>query len=253
MTNYKVFMRNEINNDVIWTLLEDNFNRYYPESNTQQNIPKKIHQIWLGGAFPDKYNRFVETWKINNPEWEYRLWTDADIEELNLDNINQFNLIKNLGAKSDILRYEILYRFGGLYIDTDFECLKNFDDLLYLDLFCGTGHVNEPGTFNGLIACKPKHELIRKLIDNIKVFDTINPVEILKLTGPQYFSDLLFDYIENNKNEKIIVFPTVFFYPFPATERYRVRKDDDDTKEIVKPYLTDKSYCVHMWYTSWQN
>jgi mannosyltransferase OCH1-like enzyme len=32
--------------------------------------------------------------------------------------------------KTDILRFEILYQFGGLHKDTDFECLKPIDDLI---------------------------------------------------------------------------------------------------------------------------
>ena len=42
-----------------------------------------------------------------------------------------FSLAKNLGMKSDILRYEILMKYGGIYVDTDYECLKNIGRLNY--------------------------------------------------------------------------------------------------------------------------
>jgi mannosyltransferase OCH1-like enzyme len=248
MSEFKNLMINSINNSPIWSMLENNYDNHYIKT----NIPKIIHQVWLGGAIPDKYKRLRDTWIEKNPDWQYKLWTDEDVDKFGLENIEQFNKINNLGAKSDIFRYEILYHQGGLYVDTDFECLKSFDDLLHLDFFSGTGHVNEPEVFNGLIACKPKHNLIRKIIDDIKVVSTNNFDEIIALTGPKYFSSKLFEYIQNNPTEKIVIFPTTYFYPFPAVHRYEVRIDNLASRAIVKKFNTDESYCTHLWYTSWQ-
>lgn len=250
MSRFRDLMINQISDSYIWNILDQNFEQNYIHK-IENNIPKKIHQVWLGGDFPDKYKRLRDTWIEKNPNWEYKLWTDTDLDSFNLENINNFNKISNLGSKSDIFRYEILYRYGGLYIDTDFECLKSFDDLTYLDFFAGTGHVFEPEVFNGLIACKPQHRLIRKLIDDIKVVQTNNFNEIIELTGPRYFSNNLFNYISYVK-EKIVIFPTTFFYPFPAVNRYLVREDNEQSRNIINNFLTDNSYCVHLWYTSWQ-
>jgi len=249
---FKESMIKDINNSPIWTMLEYNYDKYYITEQTDINIPKKIHQIWLGGDIPDKYRRLISTWREKNPDWEYRLWTDSDIENFGLSNIDKFNSISNLGAKSDIFRYEILYRHGGLYIDTDFECLSSFDDLLYLDFFAGTGHVSSPEVFNGLIACKPEHSLIKKLIDDIKVVQTEDWDEILSLTGPKYFSNKLFNYINEHLDEKIVVFPTPFFYPFPMHYRHMTKIDNIESQNIVKQFNTNESHCTHLWYTSWQ-
>lgn len=253
MSNYRKLMVNNINNDPNWTLLEKNFDKYYIENRNTVNITKKIHQVWLGSEFPEKYQRIRDTWIEKNPDWEYRLWTDSDVEEFQLENINQYNSINNLGAKSDIFRYEILYRYGGLYVDTDFECIKSFNDLSYLDLYAGTGHVDVPEVFNGLIACKPGHNLIRKLIDDIKVISTNNFDQIIALTGPKYFSNKLFEYVKNNPDDKLVVFPTLFFYPFPAVYRFHVREDNVASMNLINQFIDNKySYCVHLWYTSWQ-
>jgi mannosyltransferase OCH1-like enzyme len=253
MTRFKEWMINidKMDNDAMWDILDEKFEKNYIENNYENKIPKKIHQVWLGGKFPEKYKRIRDTWIEKNPDWEYKLWTDDDIDEFKLENIEQFNKINNLGAKSDIFRYEILYRYGGLYIDTDFECLKSFNDLTYLDFFTGTGHKIEPEVFNGLIACTPRHNLIRKMIDGIKVVETNNFDKIMALTGPLYFSSVFFEYVKNT-DERIVVFPTTFFYPLPAIFRHSVREDNNESRDIVKRFLTDKSYCVHLWYTSWQ-
>jgi len=255
MREFKKLMVNDINTSPVWTMLENNFDKYYVNYSKKSkniNIPKKIHQVWLGSEFPDKYKRIRDTWIEKNPDWEYKLWTDKDVNDFELKNIDQFNKIDNLGAKSDIFRYEILYRYGGLYIDTDFECIKSFNDLLYLDLFSGTGHVDVPEVFNGLIGCKVGHKLIRTLIDDINVLSTNNFDEIIALTGPKYFSNKLFEYIENNNEDKAVIFPTTFFYPLPAVYRHMIREDNTNSQNMVKQFITKNSYCVHLWYTSWQ-
>ena len=177
---------------------------------------------------------------------------DDDVEKFGMQNIDNYNRTNNLGSKSDIFRYEILYRYGGLYIDTDFECLKSFNDLTHLDFFTGTGHIDSPVVFNGLIACKPKHNIIKKLIDDISVISTNDFNKIMDITGPIYFSNILFDYIRTHPNEKIVVFPTIFFYAFPAVHRQSVRSDDVVSQNLVKQFCIEESYCVHLWYTSWQ-
>ena len=59
-----------------------------------------------------------------HPSWVVRLWTDKDLAD--------FNLTDFLGGahkypqKADILRTEILYRYGGLYVDSDFEAFRPY-------------------------------------------------------------------------------------------------------------------------------
>ena len=58
-----------------------------------------------------------------HPDWEYKLWTDETVKEITLINQELFDKAKNYGEKSDILKWELVYRFGGVYIDTDMEAL----------------------------------------------------------------------------------------------------------------------------------
>jgi hypothetical protein len=85
-----------------------------------------------------------------------------------LTNQAAFDAATNPGEKSDIWRYEILYRFGGLYVDTDFECLQCFDRVVRpFELVTGISNTGTVELNNGLVACRAKHPFMKRLISSI--------------------------------------------------------------------------------------
>jgi mannosyltransferase OCH1-like enzyme len=107
-------------------------------------IPKIIHRIWVGGPMPDHYRQYGEAWEKLHPGWSFRLWTDEDFQNGWLQNQDLFDKAEQYVPKdavgqfrSDVARYEILYRFGGVYVDCDVEPLKPFDGLLEAEAFAG--------------------------------------------------------------------------------------------------------------------
>src|SRR5688572_30025403 len=91
-------------------------------------IPRTFHRIWLGGGMPQQYELYGESWLHWHPQWRMITWTENNLPPL--QNQRQFDDAGIWAQKADIARYEILYRYGGVYIDTDFECLQNIEDLL---------------------------------------------------------------------------------------------------------------------------
>ena len=88
----------------------------------RRKIPKIVHQIWLGSSLPIKFRELRERWiRIMGQEWKFILWDEVSIEIFGLKNIEAYESAGNYGEKSDIARYEILYRMGGVYLDTDME------------------------------------------------------------------------------------------------------------------------------------
>jgi len=90
-------------------------------------IPKIIHQIWIG----DQSARPVEnmkTWQEKHPDWEYMLWTEDNMPTLRAQ--RQFDLVSHMAGKADILRYELLERYGGFYADADTRCLEPLEDFM---------------------------------------------------------------------------------------------------------------------------
>ena len=130
-------------------------------------IPRVIHHIWLGSALPKQFAALRDTWRRHHPTWRHVLWGDAEAASFGMRNRAAFDRATNFGEKSDLLRYEVLNRYGGVYVDTDFECTRPLDELADS---CGffTG-VSNTGTFelnNGLIGAAAAHPLLEELVRN---------------------------------------------------------------------------------------
>ena len=242
------FYENSFNSELLNLPKWDLIKKLYEKDNfiEEKKIPKIIHQIWLGSELPEKYKTLSESWVDVHNGWEYKLWTDDDLGEFGLDN-EDFKNIENLGTKSDILRYHIIYKYGGIYADTDFLCLKSFEGLLKYDFFgCGgvNDEKNEPIIFNGLFGASPNNLIIEKCINSIdkNVYHSKNFDEIMKMIGPYYFTNIFFDNV--NIESHSIILPLSFCYPLPAVHRF----ENYNLNEWIK----EESLCVHLWEQSWQ-
>ena len=93
-------------------------------------IPRTIHRVWLGAApMPDEHERFGETFAEHHRGWEMRLWTEPDLPMLGIAAI-EHGRSRTHSELANLARYEILHRFGGIYVDTDVECRRSFTPLL---------------------------------------------------------------------------------------------------------------------------
>lgn len=208
-------------------------------------IPKIIHVVWLGGKkIPDVCLAYLETWKQHHPDWRFMLWTDESLAQLTIINTDLFWSSRNMGERSDILRYELLYHFGGLYVDTDFECLHPFDFLHYeCDFY--TAYLPAEGEFvvaNGLIAARAGHPLMLKIINELKNWwDNEDHEHIIERTGPKFFSKALEVHYATAPGVNIIL-PSNVVYPLSWVQ------SRDDVYRFVKP----ESIAIHHWMGTWK-
>merc|ERR1712070_883833 len=142
------------------------------------------------------------------------------------------------GEKSDILRYELLFRYGGIYADVDFECFRPFDELTScpIDFFIGISNTKTLELNNGLIGSIPKHPLLLELIKGICV-DPIasvlalvgNPMpstfmSTIERTGPGHVTRRTMALWGSLSNT--VAFPIRYFYPVPNTIPASVKNVD---------------------------
>src|SRR6185312_42775 len=95
---------------------------------TGMAVPRIIHQLWKDAAIPERYWALCESWRRHHPDWEHKLWTDADLARL-VD--LRFPQLKSLYdgyargiSRADLVRYLVMAVYGGVYADLDCECLK---------------------------------------------------------------------------------------------------------------------------------
>ena len=211
-----------------------------------QLIPKKIHQIWVGKKkLPKKYKIWMKTWKKYNPTWEYILWDDEMIDKLELANKDAYYSTSNPGYKSDIARYEILNRFGGLYVDTDFECLGKLPDyFLTYEFVNSVGFAYAPSISNSIIISKPNSKILEKTINSIYIPKNFqDPMNIMHSSGPYIFSKVFFS-LSNKEKMNTLMLPSDFFYPLPSfVLSSKIYK--------IKDFITNESLAIHHWEVSW--
>jgi mannosyltransferase OCH1-like enzyme len=214
----------------------------------ENRIPRKIHQIWIGKALPEKYKAFCESWKEYNPAYEYFLWDEKAILDLeDFESRDAFRSARSLGAKSDIARYEILRRFGGIYADTDFECVKAFDELVdRCSFFAGNLYDTKPYLCNAIIASAPGHWLLQELCRKTRErITTTELMDIIEATGPGLLTREVIGHLaELGDND--IVFPSACFYPYP-----NYISSAGTAKEIKESFITREAYAIHYWEVSW--
>ena len=126
------------------------------------SIPKIIHQIWIGTK-PRPF-KMMDTWKKKNPDFEYILWTEEEFVKRNVKfRCNkQIEIIKEIQGKADIIRLELLYQYGGIYLDADSICIEPIDEhLMEQKAFCAYENEEKRHNLvaNGTMAFPKKHPL----------------------------------------------------------------------------------------------
>lgn len=159
------------------------------------DIPKIIHQT--APADKTKWNdiwfKCQESWKKYFPDFEYKMWTDEDLDNLIKNDFLWFyeiykNYDKNI-KRIDIARYFILHKYGGIYADMDYMCFKNFYDLLPKDkVSISESNFPENEYMQNALMISPKEHpfwmnVIKKATERYNI--NYNNGNILDATGPR--------------------------------------------------------------------
>jgi len=182
-------------------------------------IPKIIHQLWIGPK--PRPSKFMKTWQDKHPDFEYILWNEEELKNRNfyLNCVDKINDIEEINGKADIIRWEILYHYGGLFLDADSICIEPFDYLIAKGKpFCG--YENEM-VRNGLVATGtmafPKnHELPKNAIQYILNHE-VSQRKTGKMAWQNVGPGLLTILLQTNNFKDVVVLPSYYFLPKHAT------------------------------------
>ena len=156
---------------------------------SENGIPKVLHFVWLGPReFPRSSVANVNSWIEKHPGWTVKFWTDrkrnlpSELMQECIIQSPQDPLLKecyfktdNFAERADILRYEILYLEGGVYVDHDVKCFTSFEKLNQnYDFYCGlelpadTPVSSSVHVTNNLVGSKAGHPILKRCSETLK-------------------------------------------------------------------------------------
>lgn len=189
-------------------------------------IPRAIHQTWRDADLPESFARLAETWRRHHPEWQWRLWTDADnrafVTERFPAMLALYDGYPHPIQRVDMVRYLILHAHGGLFVDLDFEALGPLDPHLLSDCVFGAepaensaAHGMAEIVSNAFMAARPGHPLLHTVIAGLPAsFSAALGLDrnrsILETTGPFHLTRCVSVY---QGAEPVTVLPSETLYP----------------------------------------
>ena len=203
-------------------------------------IPKVLHHVWMSNnPFKEKFHGFRCSWMRYNPDWNFLFHT---IDNMRYDGLPKKCIegikhpVLHYTAKSDIARWCILWLYGGVYVDTDVECLANFDEFMDNEMFAGISY--EPnGIGNAVVGAVPKHRLSYAIMMAI----TEACLKDVRATNKN-----IVDMTVNLSGKMLAkcpkIYPRDYFYPIKWDLTERTEKFITNPKEMFP-----KSYTIHHW------
>lgn len=153
------------------------------------HIPKRLHLIWVGEKeVPKDVLQNVDQWKHFMPEWTIRLWKNEDIHihEFPNDVIEKIHAATKPAQKADIMRYFIVEKYGGFYVDTDIVPYRSLTPLTQMGFDLVLYHDNQL-TWEYIINCAfgaiPHHPVLQKACEIVRSA-TLNTSDVHMKTGP---------------------------------------------------------------------
>jgi len=235
-----------------------------PEKDSYMKIPKIIHQIYYDPAgVPEDLVILSQTWKDKHPTWEYRFWNKIAVEQF-IDSHFQdlFPLYHSFPfdvQRWDFVRYLILYHFGGLYVDFDYECIEPLDCLLWNSSCCMGLEAVQHAVYqnkslllgNALMATVPKHNFFDCIIKNIsdKVGEQLYTYKaglVLETTGP-FMINRVYDAYE--RKDEITLLPAELVAPLSLEENHKLFADGIITKNMGEKI--ENAFAIHYFFNTW--
>lgn len=210
----------------------------------ENTIPKIIHYCWFGKKEkPEIVKNCIESWNNKLDGYEIKEWNEENFDINSNIFVKQAYKAGKFAFVSDYVRLFALYNYGGIYMDTDVEIYKTFDDyILENESFWGFEEKNYIAT--STIGAKRGNKLIKQFLDSYREkefikedgkIDTLTNVAIvtqlikelgIKLDGSYQKIDGL-----------ATIYPQEYFSPYDYINCYMKKSEN--------------TYTVHYFYKSW--
>lgn len=221
-------------------------------------IPKVIHYCWFGGnPEPEDVKKCIASWEKFMPDYKIIRWDESNYDINRCQYMTDAYKEKKWAFVSDFARLDIIYQNGGIYLDTDVEVLKSFDNLLGEKMFCGFESRDPKGRKKdssieysvnlGLgYGAEKGHPILKEMINLYQKLSFYNQDGSLNLVAcPRYQTLILTKHglIPNNQTQRldnVIAYSPEYFCP-----------QSNITNKMLYPL--DKSFSIHHFSVSWSS
>jgi hypothetical protein len=221
-----------------------------------KDVPNIIHFIYgfLPQTKPFEYYKYIailSAYTINKPDTIYFYYQhepfgpfwDKVKSLLTLQKITppiSYNgvQIRHYAHQADLLRLQLLYQYGGIYLDIDTICIKPFTPLLTYDITLG--YQGDHGLCNAVIIAKPRNSFILSWIQSYSTFRSCGK--------DQYYDEhsVILPMKLALQRTDVNVLPDNAFF-FPLAEHIENVLFNNSYTEENKNKITNNSYCIHLW------
>jgi mannosyltransferase OCH1-like enzyme len=199
-------------------------------SHTKGGVPKIIHQIWINEDpnIPEKWKQTPIEWKKNHPDWKYILWSGSElleyITEYHPDFLELYNSYPYTIQRADMVRYFILYDFGGIYCDLDNYPTENLEKYLTNNIPAYFVHSPNGVIINSLMISQKGAGIFLEIQDALKPsslsFALGKHMVVYLSTGPFMMTSVL-----RNSNLGYSILPRRKFNPYKISEIGTIKKN----------------------------
>lgn len=208
-------------------------------------IPKIIHYCWFGrGEMPELAGKCIESWHKYMPDWTYKLWNEDNFDIDSVPYVKEAYEARKFAFVTDYVRLYALYTEGGVYMDTDVETLKSYDDLLELTAFTGYEGSKRLPPVTGTMASEPGGQWVKEQLDEYDGLHFLKGDGSLDMmTNTERISAKMRTngFVQNGEYqvyEDMHIFPVEYFCPRQTTG-----------EELIN----EKTYCDHHFMGTWND
>ncbi len=228
----------------ITSLIAEYINKHdFTITKGKQKIPKTIHYCWFGGGdIPDYLQACIKTWREKCPDFEIIRWDESNYDISKNIYMKEAYSCKKWGFVPDYARLDIIYQFGGIYLDTDVEVLKNLNDLLNDDCFFSVEYCGNINLGSGFGAIEG-NSLIKEMCDVYQNKHFVDRNGKMDLRPCQHYQNPVFHrYGFSTQNVyqhigKQVIYPSEVFCPVGLYTGFE--------------HFTERTYAVHHHNLSW--
>ena len=214
-------------------------------------IPKIIHYCWFGhNPLPESAQKCIASWRKFFPDYEIKEWNEDNFDVISIPYTCEAYEAKKYAFVSDYARFWILYKYGGLYFDTDVEVIKSMDDIIergpFMGIEKGASIDGKPMVAPGLgLGVESGHPFYKRMLDYYNKMSflledgTLNTHTIVEYTTQQLYEDGMLPSADLQCIDGLWIYPEDVFCPI------------DSTTGII--CITNNTVSIHHYDCSWMN